>query len=217
MEAPTFEAIVDEHWSSIRRWLAHVGIRSRDMDDVAQEVLLAVAERLPAFNPTVALRPEGAVRGWILRICVRQAASHRRTLFRRAEDLQDYETLDGLHCGWESVEDCLMAHQERAALEKALDALPPPQRSVIVEHQLLGIPMEEVARTHGISSNTAWNRLRLARADVRASLTRCHTSEGSVSSSLRQAPVRNRHQSSPASTPRYTTSQTTAPISPPPK
>jgi RNA polymerase sigma-70 factor (ECF subfamily) len=49
---------------------------------------------------------------------------------------------------------------------KALDGLDLDRRAVFVMHELDEIPMPEIARTLAIPLNTAYSRLRLARADV---------------------------------------------------
>jgi DNA-directed RNA polymerase specialized sigma24 family protein len=60
---------------------------------------------------------------------------------------------------------------QRAHLESLLAELAPEQRAVLVSHALDATPMCDVARVQRIPVNTAWNRLRLAREDIR---TRWH-------------------------------------------
>src|SRR5947209_5368345 len=94
IEKPTFQRIVRDHASFIRRTLAQLGVCARDLADVEQEVFRGVNRGLPAFDPALAPNPENAVRGWLFGICERQAASHRRQEMRRAEVLYATEDLD---------------------------------------------------------------------------------------------------------------------------
>jgi RNA polymerase sigma factor (sigma-70 family) len=170
MESPTLEGIVAEHLGFIRRVLSRGGVSARDLDDVAQEVLCTVAARLPSFDPGRACRPDGAMRGWLFRICKTKASNHRRAVSRRAEDLREPEELDGLGSAGPDPESCFLEREGAVLLARTLDALRPERREVIVAHQLQGVPMGEVARRQGVPAGTAWNRLRLARVDMRSGL-----------------------------------------------
>lgn len=168
MERPTFEEVVSGYGAFLRRTLARFGIRTRDIEDLMQETLRAVARGLPAFDPSRAVTPEAAVRGWLFGICARQAASHHRARRRRAEDLRETAELDGFGDGAPSAEDTFLACETSARLHRVLESIEPERRAVIVAYELEGTPMSDVATRFGIPVNTAWNRLRLAREDIRA-------------------------------------------------
>lgn len=167
MEKPTFETIVLEYGPFIRRTLAQLGVASRDLGDVEQEVLRGVNRGLPAFDPELSANPSNALRGWIFAICERQAANHRRARRRRSELLFTNDELDTEPGIGPGSEERLIAEQHRAILLYLLDRLEPHRRAVIVAYELEGIPMADVAAAFAIPVNTAWNRLRLAREDLR--------------------------------------------------
>jgi RNA polymerase sigma factor (sigma-70 family) len=168
VDSPTLESVVRQHGAWIRKTLFRLGIRPDDLEDILQEVLRAVARGLPAFDPARAARPEGALSGWLFAICERQAANHRRASCRRAEVLRDTDELDKLGCAMPTCEESFLFHERRARLQALLDGLEPQRRAVIVAYELDGVPMADVASMLGIPVNTAWNRLRLAREDIRA-------------------------------------------------
>ena len=172
VDKPTFERIVQDHGSFVRRTLAHLGVVARHLADVEQEVLRGVHRGLSAFDPTLAANPEKAVRAWLFGICARQAASHRRAETRRAEVLLATEDLDGERDERPDSEDAYVAAERRALLFELLATLEPRRRAVIIAYELEGMEMAEVAEAIGIPVNTCWNRLRLARADLRAAWTR---------------------------------------------
>jgi hypothetical protein len=62
MQRPTFEQIVREYLQFIRCALWRLGARGSDLDELVQEVLLAVHRGLPVFDPERAACPQGAVR-----------------------------------------------------------------------------------------------------------------------------------------------------------
>jgi RNA polymerase sigma factor (sigma-70 family) len=167
MDNPTFESIVDEHGPFIRRTLAQLGVASRDLCDVEQEVLRGVNKGLPTFDPELSADPSNALRGWLFVICERQAANHRRARLRRRELLTANDELDGATAGGLDSEERLIAEERRAILMNLLDQLEPLRRAVIVAYELEGIAMADLAAAFAIPLNTAWNRLRLAREDLR--------------------------------------------------
>lgn len=167
----TFEGIVADHGVWIRRTLARLGVRAADLDDVMQEVLVAVWRGLPAFDPDLAADPRTALRAWLHGVCVRQAAGHRRTTAHQAEaSRQAWQQPDGPHSGACDGEGWLLDRERSRLFMAAVAGLEPGRRFVVVRYVLDGRPMDEVAAQLGVPVNTAWNRLRLARADLRAVL-----------------------------------------------
>jgi hypothetical protein len=75
------------------------------------------------------------------------------------------------HSASPSPEERYLLCEQRAHLESLLAELEPERRAVLVSHELDATPMRDLARAQRIPVNTAWNRLRLAREDIR---TRWH-------------------------------------------
>ncbi|MFO0587212.1 MAG: sigma-70 family RNA polymerase sigma factor [Polyangiaceae bacterium] len=166
VEKATFERIVSENASFVRRTLNQLGVPARSLADVEQEVYRGLYRGLPAFDPSLAAQPEVAIRSWLFGICERQAANHRRSEIRRGEVLVDVDDLDTAFDA-PSSEESLIEAERKALLHRLLATLEPRRRAVVVAYELEGIPMSEVAAAVGIPVNTAWNRLRLAREDLR--------------------------------------------------
>lgn len=68
----------------------------------------------------------------------------------------------------ETAEDAMVAAERAALLSALLDRLEPHRRAAVVAYELDGLAMVEVAAAQRIPLNTAWNRLRLGREDLRA-------------------------------------------------
>jgi RNA polymerase sigma-70 factor (ECF subfamily) len=180
MEKPTFESIVLEHGPFIRRTLAQLGVASADLKDVEQEVLRGIHRGLSVFDPELSESPSNALRGWLFAICERQAANHRRARLRRGELLLGNDELDTSPGSGPSSEERLVAEQHRVILLRLVDKLEPQRRAVLVTYELEGLPMADVAAAFAIPVNTAWNRLRLAREDLREAWKRYEKKRRSV-------------------------------------
>ena len=168
MDRPTFESIVDEHGEHIHRTLRALRVPSNDVPDVAQEVLAMVHRRLPAFDPALAEYPESAVRSWLVAICRRQASDYHRARRRRSERECLEADLDRELAGAPDSEQAYEACEATRILFELVGALCAERRDVVVAYEIEEMAMSDIAGAHGISVNTAWNRLRLAREDLRA-------------------------------------------------
>jgi RNA polymerase sigma factor (sigma-70 family) len=167
VEKPTLEQIISENARFVAGTLARFGVSTRDRDDVAQEVWRVVYRKLPCFDPSIAVRPEGAVRGWLAAICEILAANHRRARRRRAEHLSETWELDTYPSACKSAAARLSSGEEEARVLALVDELEAPRRAVVVAYDLEGMDMSAAAILLGIRVNTAWNRRRLALKDLR--------------------------------------------------
>lgn len=70
------------------------------------------------------------------------------------------------------AEDAHLAEERRLLLAELLAEVSSERRAVLVAYRLEEIPLSEVAASMGIPQNTAWNRLRLGIADLRAAWLR---------------------------------------------
>lgn len=94
MGAPTLREVISRETSFVRRTLSQLGVHENDINDVTQEVLLAVNKGLPTFDPSLAAEPDKAIRAWLFGICERQAANLRRRSSRRSEVITSDETIN---------------------------------------------------------------------------------------------------------------------------
>jgi RNA polymerase sigma-70 factor (ECF subfamily) len=131
-------------------------VGSMDAEEVAQEAFIRIFRGLPKF------RGDAALGTWIYRLAVNAALSHRS---RRSPTPTTFET--------EEVETVDLAPEPRgdavlrSRLEKALHALPPGYRAVIVLHDVEGLEHEEVAKILGCHVGTSKSQLHKARAKLR--------------------------------------------------
>jgi RNA polymerase sigma-70 factor (ECF subfamily) len=151
-------------WKTLRR----LGAPLPDLEDLAHDVFMVVHRHLGDYDPARPLRP------WLFGIALRVVSDFRR-LQRNLREVpgERVEPVDGAPTPHERME----GTEARSLLMKALDALDLDRRAVFVMHELDEVPVPEIASALSIPLNTAYSRLRLARADVAAWIVRFHSAE----------------------------------------
>ena len=147
----------------VLRVLPRMGVRAADLDDVAQEVFLAVHKGLASFEGRSQLRT------WVYGICMRTCSNYRRRAHRKHEQITDAPVQSASAA--EGPERRAQTQQALSALDRALEALPEAQRSVFVLFEIEGIEITEIARAMDCSKFTAYARLYAARQRVTSALT----------------------------------------------
>jgi RNA polymerase sigma-70 factor (ECF subfamily) len=158
----SFEELYERECTYVWATLRRLGVRESDIEDVAHDLFLAVYRRLSELDPTRPVRP------WLFGFCYRFASDHRKRAHIRREVA--VESLE--HSAHPGTSDAIEA---RALVLRALDTLDLDRRAVIVAHDIDGWTIPEVAASLGIPLNTAYSRLRLARADFEAAVRRFET------------------------------------------
>ncbi len=156
-DATRFRKLFDEQFSFVWGALRRLGVRAEDAEDRALEVFVTVHEKLPTYDEALPIRP------WLFGFAYRVASHARRAEGRRKEV---FGVDPALAAPGALPDEQLIESEERSILAEALEELDLERRAVIVMHDWLGEPIPEVARALGIPLNTAYSRLRLARADL---------------------------------------------------
>jgi RNA polymerase sigma-70 factor (ECF subfamily) len=156
-----FAAIFQELAPYVLRVLPRMGVAASDVDDVAQEVFLAVHRGLPGFEG------RSSVRTWVYGICVRTCSNYRQRAHRRHERLEAAPQPDG---DARDPERALSTGRALAKLDAALAQLPEAQRAVFVLFEIEQLAISEIAVALDCSKFTLYARLYAARRAVRAAL-----------------------------------------------
>jgi RNA polymerase sigma-70 factor (ECF subfamily) len=151
-----FRAIYESELSYVMHTLRRMGVGERDLEDVTHDLFITVYRRLDDYDRSRPLRP------WLCGIAFRTACDYRRLARHRRETHDEgVEARDGAR----SADDQVAAGEARALVMKALDELDLDKRAVLVMHDIDGHPMPDVALALSIPLNTAYSRLRAARAE----------------------------------------------------
>jgi RNA polymerase sigma-70 factor (ECF subfamily) len=162
-DAAAFESLIRRHEHVSRRLAQRLVLHRSDAEDAVQEAFVKAYQALPGFRRGSPFRP------WLLAIVANEARTHSRAQSRRrahAERLAAVAAQDPAS----SAESALLAALSRAALLRALRALPGRHRDVVVCRCLLGLSEEQTAATLEIPLGTAKSRLARARARLREEL-----------------------------------------------
>jgi RNA polymerase sigma-70 factor, ECF subfamily len=154
-------------WKSLYR----MGVAEADLPDALQEVLLVVHRRLDSFDGSCQLGT------WLFSICLRVAATARRTRRRRREEPMDSSTPTDRLVETNNPEQLALARDARRRLDLALDSLGPEKRAVLVMFELEGISCTEIAALLGVPKGTVFSRLANARQAFLHTLQRIEARE----------------------------------------
>src|SRR5215470_8796687 len=169
---PRVRAAVDGDESATRDLLTEILPRVRNLvrylvrgdeevDDIAQDALVAVLEDLPGY------RGEGRFEAWVDRIVARLTIARiRKRRFFSKRDTQ-YNSDLMLASGGAAADEYL----HRREMVQMLDELPIEQRHVLVLHHALDLTVPEMAEELGVPLETVRSWLRLAKARLRSNAT----------------------------------------------
>lgn len=146
--------------------LGRLGVAPADVEDVAQEVYLAIHAQLSSFEARVAFKT------WLCGVCRHKAADYRRKRARRRvlANMQPMELPPQADC----PQGLLLQQEAKEALRRAIARLPDEQLDVFVLHAIEDLPMKDVAALIGCPIDTAYTRYRVAVQRVKAM---CHRAE----------------------------------------
>ncbi|HEX8804827.1 MAG TPA: RNA polymerase sigma factor [Acidimicrobiales bacterium] len=148
MKLPPFQALLDEHAPDLQRFLV-ASIGPHDGADAFQDTVISALRAYPR------LRSDENLRGWLFTIAHRKVIDRARRVARHAVPVAD--TPEVAHVDRDgSGDDELWA---------SVRALPPKQRSAVLQRYLLDRPYGEIAVALGCSEDAA-------RQNVRAGLRR---------------------------------------------
>lgn len=152
-----FQNELDYIYRSLRR----LGTAPAEVDDLAQDLFMALRRSWSKYDPERPLRP------YLFGIAFRIASAHQRK--RGREVAFGIVEVDDEGPG---PEDALVAKQGRALLLAALERIPLPRRTVLVMHELDDVPVASVASILSIPLFTVYSRLRKARRELEAAIRR---------------------------------------------
>ncbi|MFT3765046.1 MAG: RNA polymerase sigma factor [Minicystis sp.] len=132
--SPAFRRLFDAEFGYVCRALRRLGVREADLKDVAQELFLAVHQRLGDYNPARPLRP------WLFSFAHRFAANYRRLGRNR-----DHISAEALAAHASADAD----HEARDLVLAALGALDFDRRVALVMHDLEGFAAPESPPSSG--------------------------------------------------------------------
>jgi RNA polymerase sigma-70 factor (ECF subfamily) len=163
-----FPSLYKQEFGYAWRVLRRLGVRERDLPDLAHDLFVVVYRHLGDYDPSRPVRP------WLFGIAFRVVSDYRRSARVVRETLGDApDVVDRAPPADEQIAE----RQAREHVMRVLDALDLDRRAVLVMHDLEGHPVPEIAAALAIPVATAYSRLRLAREDLAAAIKRFRARE----------------------------------------
>ena len=151
------------HGDAILRFLCRILNDSFAVEDVCQEVFIAVSQSAKRYQE------QGKLRSWIFKIAARKARAHNRKAWVR-ERLHRHATQQAKVDGQGSKGKNDTKEESIHDLSKAYSALPHKLREVLALHVGEGMTGDQIAETLGISPGAARVRLHRARQSIQQAL-----------------------------------------------
>lgn len=170
--AKQFERCVQPHLGGMYRFAFRLTGQRDDAEDLVQDVLTKL---YPRADELLAVDQPGP---WLNRVLYRHFIDLTRKYARRADrpvsgmmpDEAGQDFLDTLVDAGVEPDQHLDHAQLRAALDEALAALEPDQRSLLLLHDVDGWRQEDIADVLGVAVGTIKSRLHRCRAGLRKNL-----------------------------------------------
>jgi RNA polymerase sigma-70 factor (ECF subfamily) len=156
-----FDAIYEEWFEEVLRWIRAMGGPEADRDDLVQDVFLVVYRRLPDFDGK-------NVGGWLYQIARRKVRDFRRLFWVRHLFGQSVPLTETIAKSAGTPLESLETKEQGELLEELLSNLNPDQRAAFVLFEIEGYSGEEIARLQGVPLNTVWARIHKARKKLQA-------------------------------------------------
>jgi RNA polymerase sigma-70 factor (ECF subfamily) len=166
-----WEGVYRAHFKPVWRFLARLGVRPAEVEDLAHEVFLTAFRRADAFDPSRPVQP------WLFGIAFRLASDQRQRASSTREQAVD-EVPEVVSISGPTAEKAVLARQARALLDEVLESMDLEKRAVFVMHELDGMTVPDIARTVEVPVATAYSRLRLAREQFDAGIKRLRARVG---------------------------------------
>lgn len=153
----TFDRELDYMFGTLQR----LGARPGDIEDLLQEIFVALYRNWTTLDTTRPLRP------WLFGVAFRVVRTHRR---RRAREAP-HAGLDP-EDGSPTPEAWLQGQESLALLSAALQHVPMPRRSVLIKHDLDGLDVIAIARELSITKFGVYARLYKGRKELASAVRR---------------------------------------------
>ena len=169
--ANSFNKLVDKYHSRIYSLTYQMTSNREDAEDLTQEIFIKAFEALPRF------KGRSSFYTWLYRIGINKTINYRKKRNRNRPisiDALDQDiTYDEVYAELDSKDSPLRhigLNELQVKLNEAMQRLSLKHRTVVVMHDIEGIPHDEIAKIVGVSVGTIRSRLFYARRQLQADL-----------------------------------------------
>jgi len=160
--APSLSSLYATQLPFVRRAVGHLAGPDLECDDLVQDVFVQAVKSHATFES------RSSVQTWLYGIALRVVGNaRRRAKFRRLLGLQAKHEPQAPST---DASQLLDRAQTRASVHRILERLPEKKRTVLVLHELEGVPGEDIAAILKCPVGTVWTRLHHARKQFQLEL-----------------------------------------------
>lgn len=167
-----FDILVERYHSRIYSLTYNMCSNREDAEDLTQEVFVKAFEALPRF------KGKSSFYTWIYRIAVNKTINYRKKRNRKRalsldqfdQEIKTDESYSDLTSKGSPVRNISLSELQ-IKLNEVLQSLSEKHRTVVVMHDMQGIPHDEIAKVVGASVGTVRSRLFYARQQMQAELS----------------------------------------------
>lgn len=167
-----FDELVERYHGKIYGLTYNMTSNREDAEDLTQEVFVKAFEALPRF------KGKSSFYTWIYRIAVNKTINYRKKRTRKRaisldqfdQDIKTDEIYQELTTKGSPLRNMSLSELQ-IKLNGALQNLSEKHRTVVIMHDMEGIPHEEIAKVVGASVGTVRSRLFYARRQMQAELS----------------------------------------------
>ena len=167
----SFNKLVDKYHSRIYSLTYQMTSNREDAEDLTQEIFIKAFEALPRF------KGRSSFYTWLYRIGINKTINYRKKRNRNRPlsiDALDQDiSYDEVYAELDSKDSPLRhigLNELQVKLNEAMQKLSLKHRTVVVMHDIEGIPHDEIAKIVGVSVGTIRSRLFYARRQLQADL-----------------------------------------------
>ena len=150
-------ALLAELLPRARNLIRYLVRGDHEVDDIAQESLIAIVRGLSGF------RGDGRLQSWADRIVARTTFAHLKRARKHSAVTDDHQQPEDLGV----TEPLDERYAARRLAVRLLDQLPEEQRHVLVLHHVLGMTVPEIAKQIDTPAETVRSRMRLGKTKLR--------------------------------------------------
>ena len=165
-EEGAFAALMERHWSRVHRLAQRFLGNRAEAEEVAQEVFLAVYQKLGQFEG------KSAFSTWLYRVAVNMALMRLRSEGRAETVPLEEVEMSALAEEREDPppEGRMMTEQSLGLIERAMDRMPTELKTIFILRDVEGFTNEETAEIMGLTVSAVKSRLHRGREFLRGPL-----------------------------------------------
>jgi RNA polymerase sigma-70 factor (ECF subfamily) len=168
-------ALYDTHFPFVWRNLRRLGVPPEQLEDAAQEVFLVVHRKIDTYDAQWS-----SVQTWLFGIVLRVAQNERRSRRRRTARIvptSEPMAFDAVPSGEADPAELVQKRQAVRMVEAALEMLGQNERAIFVLVDVENMTVPAAAEALGLNVNTAYARLRSARADFQRAVAKLRAND----------------------------------------